>query len=139
MTGDRFWSKVSGGDVATCWTFTGALGSGGYGVYWHEGRSVSSHRYAYEELVVEIPAGLHIDHLCRNRACVNPWHMDPVPPRVNVLRGKGITAQNVYKTECPRAHPYTPENTLVSPEGKRSCRECHLRYKREYMRLRRSA
>lgn len=83
-----------------------------------------AHRIVYEAVFGPIPEALVIDHLCRNRGCVNPQHMEAVESRENTLRGEGPSAQNARKTHCPRDHEYTPENTYISPKGKRSCRTC---------------
>lgn len=81
---DRLMKKVD--KTETCWVFTGALRNG-YGALGIEGKTIYAHRYAYERLVGPIPAGLVIDHLCRNRACVNPEHLEVVTQQVNCLRG----------------------------------------------------
>lgn len=88
-------------------------------------KSQLAHRVVYEALRAEIPDGLHTDHLCRNPSCCNPWHLEPVTNRVNVLRGTAPTALNALKTECPKGHPYSEENTYRQPNGGRRCRECH--------------
>ena len=74
-----------------CWIFTGALSAAGYGVVSRGGRgegNVFTHRATYEHFIAEIPAGLDLDHLCRVRACCNPWHLEPVTRKENVLRGR---------------------------------------------------
>lgn len=121
---ERFWAKVSGGDVETCWIWTGGtIGNGKqYGLFivaWP--KKVVAHRWAYESLIGPVPPGLDLDHLCRNRACVNPWHLDPVTRKVNLNRGLHA---NSLKTHCPYGHPYSPENTLVTRRGSRECRTC---------------
>jgi len=83
-----------------------------------------AHRLSYEELVTEIPSGLELDHLCRNPACVNPWHLEPVPHRVNVLRGVSPNAMRARQTECKRGHPLAGENLHVTREGYRRCKTC---------------
>lgn len=134
---ERFWAKVSGGDYTDCWTWTGARGTTGYGIFitaWPK-RAVA-HRWAYEQLVALVPAGLDLDHLCRNRACVNPWHLEPVTRKVNLNRG--IHA-NAVKTHCLSGHAYTPDNTRINVRGSRECRQCIRVKNRESARRRRAA
>jgi hypothetical protein len=83
-----------------------------------------AHRVSYERYVGPIPEGAHLDHLCRNRACVNPEHLEPVSVQTNILRGVSPSAVNAAKTECLRGHPFDDENTYVCPAGKRRCRAC---------------
>jgi hypothetical protein len=80
---------------------------------------VLAHRMAYELARDPIPAGLVIDHLCRNKRCVNPSHLEAVEQRVNLLRGE----TNSAKTHCINGHEFTPDNTYMW-QGKRSCRAC---------------
>lgn len=127
----RFWTKVdSSGD---CWEWL-ADKTNGYGRFViGNNKKVRAHRFAYERLVGEIPEGLVIDHLCRNRACVNPKHMEVVTNRENILRGEGLTAINARKTHCNRGHKFTSENTRpngVNGKG-RKCRECANSKQRE--------
>lgn len=117
----RFWSKVRA-VPSGCWVWTGAR-SEGYGRFSHNGVVQPAHRVTYLTLVGPIAAGLHIDHLCRNRSCVNPEHLEPVTPRENVLRGIGPSAQHAMKTHCPAGHPYSAANTYLY-RGMRMCRAC---------------
>jgi hypothetical protein len=123
---DRFWAKVSGGDVTTCWTWTGATQTGGYGSFGvGGGKQVLAHRFSYEFMRTEIPSGLQIDHLCRVRTCVNPWHMEPVTGRVNILRSTNFAAVNASLEACRRGHLFTEENTRIQRQGnRRHCRAC---------------
>lgn len=121
---ERFWPKVQGASAEECWLWLGAKTPDGYGrFYISPGRYQAAHRFAYEQLVAEIPAGLELDHLCRQPSCVNPWHVDPVTTAVNSERRPHGQSQ---KTHCPAGHPYSPENTHVRAKGRgRRCRTCH--------------
>ena len=93
------------------------------------------HRLAYETLIGPIPTELVIDHLCRNRRCYNPYHLETVTNSENVKRGDpGKYLKD--RTHCPYGHEYTPENIKPSKDGSRRCRECHRRNNRETMRKR---
>lgn len=124
----RFWAKVDRRGPGECWLWTAARGRNGYGTF-HTGgsaanrRTVYVHRWVYENTVGPISDGLTIDHLCRNRRCVNPAHLEPVTNRVNVLRGEGPTAVNALKSHCHRGHPYDAD-TYITPQGWRRCRIC---------------
>lgn len=129
---DRFWDKVARWDPDWCWTWTGALGSTGYGTINRGrdggGRPAYAHRLSYELNVGPIPAGLTIDHLCRTPSCVNPKHLEPVTLAVNIARGMSPAAISVRTNRCPNGHPYTPENTYIRPDkGTRMCRTCAYR------------
>jgi hypothetical protein len=107
-----------------CWVYTGARARGGYGFVRVHGKNLYAHRVTYEALRADIPPGLQIDHLCRNRACVNPWHLEPVTARVNTLRGRSIQAENARKTQCLNGHDFEGYNLRVDPTGRRICRTC---------------
>ncbi len=121
LEAERFWPKVE--KTGACWLWTGAL-AGGSGQFWAGGKLVQAHRWAYEQANGPIPEGLTLDHLCRNRACVEVTHLEPVTNRVNILRGIGATALNARKARCKRGHRFTPENIYTRENGGRNCRQC---------------
>lgn len=96
----------------------------GYGRIKIEGKFKTAHVYCYEHFKGPVPNGLELDHLCRNRACVNPDHLEPVTRRVNVLRGDSIMSHNAAKTHCVNGHEFSPENTIIRKNGNRGCRQC---------------
>jgi len=116
-------------DADGCWLFTGFRNANGYaqvttgslidGTY-RSGRL--AHRVVFEALRGPIPAGLVLDHLCRNRACVNPEHLEPVSARVNFLRGRSPSAVTYLTNVCQRGHRMADAYVYLS--GQRSCREC---------------
>jgi len=105
-----------------CWLFQGARAVD-YGHVRVGSRIQMAHRIVYEHEVGLIPEGYELDHTCRNPPCVNPAHMDPVPHKVNTLRGVGPTAANAKKTHCPHGHPYDEANTFHTRWG-RQCATC---------------
>jgi HNH endonuclease len=130
---DRFWAKVDRRGPDECWPWLGKLGTTGYGHFTVSYRGHPAHRLAYELVNGPVPDTLVMDHLCRNRGCCNPAHLEPVTNRENILRGVGLPAVHFAKTHCPRGHEYTPENTRWSRGGTtRNCRTCAQRAVRGY-------
>lgn len=132
------WKQAQAGDpwrvdeTTGCWVFTGHLNDSGYGIIVRkaEGRPhIRAHRYYYELSVGSVPEGLVLDHLCRNRACVNPAHLEPVTNAENVARGAFA-----MRTHCPKGHPYDEVNTYVGPNGGgRQCVACRAEYRAWYL------
>ncbi len=127
---DRFWSKVDAS--GSCWIWTGGQNGRGYGKFGIAKKNWRAHRLSYAAMIGDIPDGLSLDHLCRNRACVNPLHLEPVSVGENNRRGLGPTlagarhaARMALRTHCPQGHPYSGANLYSYPTG-RMCRACGL-------------
>lgn len=127
----RFREKVRVSQVGGCWVWRGATDSRGYGSCHLDGRTMGAHRAVYQIVVNAIPDGLDLDHLCRNRACVNPQHLEPVTRAENVARIP-------RPEECPRGHPLVAGN-LIAKHPHRACLECDRQRAREQMRAVRKA
>ena len=125
-----FWAKVDVADSTGCWEWTGKKNHKGYGYIYLEGGLKRAPRFAYEAFVGPIPDGLHIDHLCRNRACVRPDHPEPVT--------SGENPRRAMRSHCVNGHPFNEENTWMH-KGKRYCRECRRRRNREQQRKKHDA
>lgn len=129
---ERLWRRVDA--TGDCWTWTGYLAKTGYGqIADKPGPMAYTHRVAWESLVGPIPDGMQLDHLCRNRACVNPDHLEQVASAVNTLRGHGPSARAARRQTCAQGHPYSDENTYRHPK-QRMCRVCRRERDRAYYR-----
>lgn len=115
----RFWSRVHKTDF--CWVWTWHV-TGGYGRMTVAGKQYMAHRLSYEWAHGPIQDGLVIDHLCRNRSCVNPAHLEAVTNLVNILRGHGLPAREAKQSRCKRGHPLPP---YVSGK-RRFCQQCNI-------------
>lgn len=126
MMGDRrlspsFWAKVQE-SAAGCWLWTAAT-TNGYGRFTIGKVRYLSHRLTYETLISAVPDDLQLDHLCRNRLCCNPAHLEPVTRQENVRRG----LRGELRTHCKWGHPLAGDN-LINRSGRRICRTCRETY-----------
>lgn len=128
----RLLGKVDFGD--DCWEWTAGRFSGprgGYGAFAIGRRTVRAHRVMYEVVVGPIPSDLEPDHLCRNRGCVRPSHLEWVTPQENKTRGDSPVGLNARKDRCVRGHAFDEANTYLRPSGGRRCRMCNANYRRQ--------
>lgn len=121
----EYWEQRTYRD-GDCWRWSQYRDRDGYGRF---GRGHLAHREAYKALVGPIPQGLTLDHLCRNRDCVNPAHLEPVTIGENLLRGESFQGVNARKTHCINGHPFDETNTRVATDFRtgrptRECRTC---------------
>lgn len=127
-TQDLILSRVTEVDMGyrtPCWLSDRAPTRNGYTKIGIAGRTMLTHRVAYEEWVGPIAPGMQMDHLCRVRACCNPAHLEPVTPRENLMRGNTITAAQVSQTHCHAGHRLSGPNLYERPDRVgRCCREC---------------
>lgn len=108
-----------------CWVWAGGRSGSGYGAFWIDGKTRPAHVVMYEICVGPVPAGLELDHVCRNRACCNPDHLEPVTNQVNVWRSLLPT--------CKAGHELSGDNLYMHPtSGQRTCRACHARWTADY-------
>ena len=126
----RFWEKVDA-SPERCWIWKGSKTFEGYGHFKTRQKTHRAHRFSYELHKGKIPNDLVLDHLCKNRLCVNPNHLDAVTNKENILRGNSFSAINAKKTICCRGHPLTPDN-LYAKSKVRRCKACAKIQRDEY-------
>lgn len=131
---ERIFNSIDFSSVNDCWEWNMAQNNKGYGsIRWNHQTKVA-HRAVYELLVGDIPEGLTLDHLCLNKKCVNPNHLEPVANRENNARGNSRSAVNARKTHCLNGHEYNKLNTYINRSGGRWCKTCRNDYMRSYNR-----
>ena len=119
-----FWARVNfegptpehRPQLGPCWLWMRSTTKDGYGHFRRSGQDFYAHRFAFGP----VADGLELDHLCRNRACCRPDHLEAVTHRINQARG----LKGEFTTHCPRGHEYSPENTAHHPKAGRHCRTC---------------
>lgn len=128
----RFLNKIVRSSSG-CWNWIGCVHANGYGHVRFNGRVLMAHRVVFTLLVREIQSPLTLDHLCRNRKCVNPKHLEIVTLKENILRGNGAAAQNSRRNRCVLGHPFDSKNTWYAKNRiERVCRICAARRSRKY-------
>lgn len=131
--------RLSIGGFDSCWEWKGTLNHDGYGIVFDGGKGRRVSRVMWVLHRGSLDGDITIDHLCRNRACANPRHLQPVSNKENTLRGFGPTAENSRKEQCASGHWLDGDNLIVTPEGWRRCRKCRRIQTREAMRRSRAA
>lgn len=124
--GDRFWAKVTFSESSDCWVWTASKNPAGYPLFYVKGeRLMVAHRFLYTQLIEIVPTEIDLDHLCLNKSCVNPQHLEPVTHQENSLRGNGVGV-------CKRGHSMVGSNIHYRPSGRRRCLACTKAYQKEY-------
>jgi hypothetical protein len=128
---EMFWRHVHPVEDG-CWLWGSTLDRDGYAVW----RNRRAHRVIYQSLVAAIQAGFVTDHLCRQRSCVNPSHLEIVTQRENVRRGFHVALRRP-KLRCKNGHDLSGDNLRVS-NGERACYACRRVQSRDGHRRRRA-
>lgn len=121
------------------WWWEGTIGGDGYGKLLIGSRATKrstfqAHRVVWTLLRGPIPEGLDLDHLCRQRNCVWPEHLEPVSRKENLRRGEGFPGVRARQTHCINGHAFDEANTYIAPNGTRKCRKCSNERRKNYPR-----
>ena len=120
----NFTSKITLDKTTGCWNWNGCKSAKGYGRFQLLGKTYNAHRISYVIHGGTLLTGKEIDHKCRNRSCVNPFHLQQISHKENVLIGESLQAKNKRKTHCIRGHEFTDSNTYFRKDGGRTCNTC---------------
>lgn len=134
LTIDRMMKRKITKDPSGCWLWIGRMSKGGYGRVNSNHKQWLAHRFFYTQMRGEIPDGMQIDHLCKNRRCVNPEHLEAVTSRENNRRSESPSAKNALRLKCIHGHALSGENLYVTPDGRRQCKACRAARTSEYIR-----
>jgi len=127
---EKFFSRIKDySSKEMCW-FWDIVNKEGYGHFVWQGKKYKAHRWIYAQLN-EIPTGYVVDHLCRNKACVNPEHLEAVTFEENARRAN-LGRERGHTTVCNKGHIRTEENTYVYPNNLIACRICRQENRRRY-------
>jgi hypothetical protein len=123
-------------DPSGCWVWNRSIDKDGYGRCGrggHDGETLA-HRWSYKAFKGVIPLGMTVDHICFNRACINPDHLQLLTAADNRRRNRAALSET-----CSNGHPYDAANTYYRPSGRRTCRACNLAAVLRYSERKRSA
>lgn len=136
-TAEDIWGSIIVGSPDECWPWFRSLSTSGYGQFFFNKRLHTAHRVTWELANGPVPEGLQLDHLCRNRRCCNPSHLEPVTGLENIRRSPLC---NGSRTHCPQGHPYDADNVMINSVSKsRMCRTCNYADSNARKRRRRAA
>ena len=134
----RFNKFVSVNIETSCWEWLGYVGKDGYGKFRYDGEKRGAHRFSYLLFVGEIPSELEVDHLCKNRKCVNPAHLEAVTHAENLRRADFYRDKLVLGGTCERGHRITESNLVQRADKTQRCRDCTREYQRNWIAEKRS-
>lgn len=120
----QYWQRLDTADTDACWPWKGGLDRGGYGRFQTGRKFFAAHRVAFGLSKGPIEPGLVLDHLCHNRACCNPAHLEQVTSRENTMRGQATCSEPMRSGRCQRGHALTESNIYRYSSGNRACKTC---------------